>query len=165
MYLPTEYCLLQCVPSRCPAFNCCHSTTSAGVIFFRNLRRRLFSAGMLLVLFTVIFVVFNLPPPSGTPSLLRGRVFCHFIFLLFWKRRGTACGGGDGYLQGFLISLRFARPSFLERGTVLWRVLFLFESHHCPAVVLGIVKVLQAVLCGLGLQDIHILGVETADKE
>ena len=43
--------------------------------------------------------------------------------------------------------------------------LFFYKTHHCPSVVLGIVKVTQTVLCSLGLEHFHVLGVETADEE
>ena len=44
------------------------------------------------------------------------------------------------------------------------RVLLFYKSHHCPAVILGIIDVTQAVQCCLFFQYIHILGVESADE-
>ena len=124
MYLPTEYCLLQCVPSRCPAFNCCHSTISAGVMFFRSSRRSFLSSGMLLVLFSVILIL-----------------ALHLLFFLFWKRRGTACGGGDGlYVQspspfGYSLFARGRVFAFAKRDSFVARVtLFRISSlpSSCP---------------------------------
>ena len=85
----------------------------------------------------------------------------YLLFLLFINKRCHA-------VTEEMLALFYLPPGFavlpLAKRRVFGDLLF-YKPHHCPAVVLGIVKVAQAVACSLFLEYLHVIGVEAADEE